>query len=130
MRMLCNDVEPPVAETVLLAAVRGQPVSPSVAAAGLAAEEELVSPGEEAVAHVVVVAVAERLVEQADFEQGGAAVSGVAGADMVRAVGEQSAVALLEVQRHYSRRQRIARIAGVVALDRPHRGICHVLQQP
>src|SRR5947207_8054532 len=48
---------------------------------------------------------------------------------MVRVRRDESAVAVLEVQRHDPGAQRVVRVAGVIALDRPYGRVCHAGEQ-
>ena len=65
--MTCEDVEPAVAEAVLLAAIRAQPFPPRVPAAGLLAEHETMAGCTQSVTQIVVVAVAEFFVQAANL---------------------------------------------------------------
>ena len=64
-----HQVETSVAETVLLREVAGHAVAPSMHAGRLAANHQAVAGGDQAIAQVVVVPVAERFVEPADLPQ-------------------------------------------------------------
>ena len=82
-RMLGDEIEAAVAEAVLLTRDSRAVLRASDAAPRLAAEHEPVARGAQPVAHVVVVAVAEALVEAARLVQRLRAIHRVAGADVI-----------------------------------------------
>ena len=101
-----DQVEPAVAEAVLLRQIARQALTPPVDALRLAANHQAVAGGGEAIAQVVVVPVSKRLVQQPDATHCGEAPDDVARADMVRRAAVDARVPLLEVHRHDPRQHR------------------------
>ena len=66
-----DHVDPAVAEAVLLNEIRHQPAAPVMSAAGLATESESVAVLGQSIAHVVVVAITQLLVEEPDCVERG-----------------------------------------------------------
>ena len=77
----------------------------------------------QAIAHVVVVSVAELLVEQADFMERSGAVDRIPGADVSRAAVPERRIALLEIETHEAGRETGAAVGHVAALSGGHERI-------
>src|SRR5262249_34373742 len=116
--MLGDEVETPVADAVLLNQVLVGARAPEVKAQSVRTEHEPISGRPQPIAHVVVVAVSERFVEQIDPEQRLRPVRRVAGADVVGMPASDSAVTLLEVQAHHAGPDCRTGWRDVIALDR------------
>src|SRR5262245_19370349 len=115
--MLRDEVETPVAVAVLLAEIPAQAFAPQMRAARVAAQHQPVTRRTQPIAHVVVVPVAEALVEQPDAVECIRTVGGVAGADVIGGRAANRAIALLEIEAHHTRRPARSRIGYVIALD-------------
>ena len=129
VRMPGEEVEASVADAVLLPQVAGDIFAPAVHAQRLAAEDEPMSGRREPVAQIVVAAVAERLVEQADLVQRARAIGGVPGADVIDFVTANATVALLEIAAHHPGPEAGVRRCVIVALRGGYRRIVERLEQ-
>src|SRR5262245_38686390 len=97
LRMLGDHVDASVAESVLLPKITAEAFAPSVHASSSRTESQLITRRAQPVAHVVVVSVAQALVEETDaFERIGA-IGGIAGADVVGGTAKR-AVSILEIE--------------------------------
>ena len=83
-RMLGYEIEPTVAETVLLPGIAHQTGPPVVRTPGLLTEHQPIPGTLQAVAHVVVQAITQFLVKDAGAHEGFGAVGRIPGADVVR----------------------------------------------
>ncbi len=116
--MLGDDVEPAVAESVLLNEIPGQSLAPAVLALRLTAKHQTIPGSQQPIAEVVVVAVAECFVQKADLTQRVSAIRRVARAHVPGLGAVDRCVSLLEIESHDASAQRRTRIGDVISLHR------------
>ena len=117
-RMLCNDVQATIPDAILLGEISTRVLAPVMHAAGGATERQPIARVGEPVAHVVVRAVAKRLVEEVHATQRVRTIRGIAGAHVIHVRPPESPVALLEIQPRHPRPHARARGRHVVPLAR------------
>ena len=101
--VLEHEVDASVPEAVLLSKVTNRVVAPFVSARRILTDHEPMAAVDESIADVVVVAVAEVLVEQTHCRERAGAIRGIARAHMIDAIAIELTVALLQVETHHAR---------------------------
>src|SRR5438105_4020851 len=95
-------VEASVPDAELLRAIARERVAPEMLGRGISAERQPVPASDESITEVVVVAVPERFIKEADLVQRAGPVGGVARADMVRTLGKPR-IAQVEIASGHAR---------------------------
>jgi hypothetical protein len=117
--MLGHDVQPSVSESVLLNEISDRPFAPGVKGARARTEHQAIARRAQPIAHVVVVPVAHRFIEQPDAPQRFGPIGRIAGAYVIGVAGDRG-VTLLEVEAGHPRPARRGRIGCVIALRGAH----------
>ena len=102
LRVPCHEVEAAVSKPILLPRVVDDAFAPVVNALGIVAIRQAITSADQAVAEVVVVAVAQVLVEEPDVEKRRSPVDGVPRAHVIGR-GRETAITKRQIERHHAR---------------------------